>query len=487
MSKTGKIIYSIILVAVMLFVCSNLSKATTVEVTTETLNLRKKASTDSAIVALISEGDECEILGEEGEWYKVRYGNYTGYVSKEYVKVIGKETESSTNSNTTKNNTSSENSKNESNESNNEAENKGENEEISDNNEEVSIASSNEAKDITATTIERTSLRITPLIQGSVLGNLQNNTEVTVISRINGWVYIGTDTMSGWVREDTLKINEANNNTTSDNTDNSDTSDNTDTSDNADSTDANDTTSDFEKRTMYTIDYVNIREKPSTSANIIMVVAQNTALTVIGETGDWYEVETSKGNAYVSKNVMSETKTKVTSRGNVDRTTEEQESKKKDTSNKKEEAEVTKTSTSNNSKDSSKAEEVVSYAKEFLGVPYVYGGASSSGFDCSGFTMYVYKKFGISMSHSARAQSNLGKKVNVDTDSKSSILNNLKTGDLVFFLNYETMNRIGHCGIYIGNGEFIHASSGSGYCVKINSLLPGEYYNTRFCSARRFL
>ena len=101
--------------------------------------------------------------------------------------------------------------------------------------------------------------------------------------------------------------------------------------------------------------------------------------------------------------------------------------------------------------------------------------------------MYVYDHFGISMRHGAQAQAKLGEVVNADKSSKSSLLNNLEVGDLVFFLDYETMDEIGHCGIYIGNGEFIHASSGSGYCVKINSLLPGEYYNTRYCAARRVL
>ena len=129
----------------------------------------------------------------------------------------------------------------------------------------------------------------------------------------------------------------------------------------------------------------------------------------------------------------------------------------------------------------------MSYAKKFLGVPYVYGGASPSGFDCSGFTMYVFDHFGISMRHGAQAQAKLGEKVSADKSSKSSLLNNLEVGDLVFFLDYETMDEIGHCGIYIGDGNFIHASSGSGYCVKINSLLPGEYYNTRYCAARRVL
>ena len=101
--------------------------------------------------------------------------------------------------------------------------------------------------------------------------------------------------------------------------------------------------------------------------------------------------------------------------------------------------------------------------------------------------MYVFDHFGISMGHGAQMQSREGTAVKADKSSKSSLLNNLEVGDLVFFLDYETMDEIGHCGIYIGNGDFIHASSGSGYCVKINSLLPGEYYNTRYCAARRVL
>ena len=181
---------------------------------------------------------------------------------------------------------------------------------------------------------------------------------------------------------------------------------------------------------------------------------------------------------------MSEERTTVTNRGSVDRT-EDNKMQEKETQDKEEnkEAEVENTSTSN----SAKAEEIVEYAKKFLGVPYVYGGASPSGFDCSGFTMYVFDHFGISMRHGAQAQAKLGEKISADKNSKSSLLNNLEVGDLVFFLDYETMDEIGHCGIYIGDGNFIHASSGSGYCVKINSLLPGEYYNTRYCAARRVL
>ena len=91
--------------------------------------------------------------------------------------------------------------------------------------------------------------------------------------------------------------------------------------------------------------------------------------------------------------------------------------------------------------------------------------------------MYVYKHFGYSLSHSATAHSYEGTAISKE---------NLQVGDLVFFSDYQTLEGIGHCGIYIGNGEFIHASSGSGYCVKISNLLSGSY-NTRYVTARRLI
>lgn len=92
---------------------------------------------------------------------------------------------------------------------------------------------------------------------------------------------------------------------------------------------------------------------------------------------------------------------------------------------------------------------LIKYAKTFLGKPYVYGSASTSrGFDCSGFTMTVMKKFGVSLSHSSRIQYSGG---------KSITKNNLKAGDVLFF--GESRTRIRHVAIYIGNDQFIHASS----------------------------
>ena len=487
MKLSKKILCMIAIIISTMLISINIAKAATVEITTETLNLRREPSTDSDIVAQISIGEECELLGEEGEWYQVSYGDYTGYISKEYADVVGGESGNSggtnTQENTTDNNNTVDNSVVDDNENTNTVSDAND-----DNSDTSNVSETNTAQskpNVTATTTAETSIRITPLIYGSVLDTLENNIKVTVITQMNGWAYVQTDEISGWVRSDVLDIAENSDDQNTDNGNNDDTDNNGDNENGSDTnSDGNigDNNSSFEARTMYTIDYVNIRKEPSTSSKKIMVVEQNTALRVVGESGDWYEVETSQGNAYVSKDVLSKERVSVTNRGSIDRN-EINNTNDKDN----DEAEVADTSTSNSSENLEIASQIVSYAKEFLGVPYVYGGASPSGFDCSGFTMYVFDHFGISMRHGAQAQAKLGTAVNADKSSKTSLLNNLKVGDLVFFLDYETMDEIGHCGIYIGNGNFIHASSGSGYCVKINSLLPGEYYNTRYCAARRVL
>lgn len=466
MSIFKKIFYTLLSITIFTFILSSIVKADTVKITTETLNLREEPSTDSDIVALISIGEECELISEEGDWYEVKYGEYTGYISKEYAEKTGTTTENTPETNTTENNSDNNTNENTTTENNNSTDN--ENNQVT--------ATSNSSTILKGRITEGTGIRIVPLISSSILENIKVGTEVTVIEQINNWVYIQTSTVSGWIRSNFIEIEEAQNDTNNTNNNADDNNNDNNDDDNSNSTN----TTDFETRTMYTTDYVNIRSTPSTDLeNIIMVVEENTALEVIGEEGDWYKVNTSEGEAYVSKDVLSTERT-VTNRGSVDREKEETD---KTTSTSSE-----KTSTSSTSSSSSaKASEIVAYAKEFLGVPYVYGGASPSGFDCSGFTMYVFDHFGISMGHGAQMQSREGTAVKADKSSKSSLLNNLEVGDLVFFLDYETMDEIGHCGIYIGNGDFIHASSGSGYCVKINSLLPGEYYNTRYCAARRVI
>ncbi len=120
---------------------------------------------------------------------------------------------------------------------------------------------------------------------------------------------------------------------------------------------------------------------------------------------------------------------------------------------------------------------ILGAARNALGVPYVSGGSSYSGFDCSGFTKYVYSKYGVSLPHSAAAQSAYGSYV-----SKG----NLQPGDLVFFDTNGGHNNISHVGIYVGGGSFIDASSARPHCITYDSI-NSAYYSNRYMTARRVL
>jgi murein DD-endopeptidase len=118
-------------------------------------------------------------------------------------------------------------------------------------------------------------------------------------------------------------------------------------------------------------------------------------------------------------------------------------------------------------------DKVVTTAKQFIGVPYHYGGESPrSGFDCSGLTYYVYKRYGYSLPRRAKDQMKVGRQVG---------RRDLRPGDLVFFKQYGDY----HVGLYTGNGKFIHAPR-SGKRVQTESLNKG-YYRRNFFTARRVL
>ena len=118
---------------------------------------------------------------------------------------------------------------------------------------------------------------------------------------------------------------------------------------------------------------------------------------------------------------------------------------------------------------SSRGARVATMSKRYLGIRYRWAGSSpSSGFDCSGFTMYLYRKVGVGLPHNAAMQYRYGRAVS---------RRNLRAGDLVFF------NGLGHVGIYLRGNRFIHASS-SGSNVKISSL-SGTWYGARYVGARR--
>ncbi len=125
---------------------------------------------------------------------------------------------------------------------------------------------------------------------------------------------------------------------------------------------------------------------------------------------------------------------------------------------------------------STKGQEIADYALQFLGYRYVYGGSSPSGFDCSGFTSYVYKQFGYKLNRSASDQLDNGVAV-----SRSE----LQPGDLVIFKKGSSSKRASHVGLYIGNNQFIHASTSK--VGVIISRMSDAYYTTGFVGGRRIV
>ncbi len=125
---------------------------------------------------------------------------------------------------------------------------------------------------------------------------------------------------------------------------------------------------------------------------------------------------------------------------------------------------------------STKGQEIADYALQFLGYRYVYGGASPSGFDCSGFTSYVYKQFGYKLNRSASDQLDNGTPVS---------RGELQPGDLVIFKKGNSSKRATHVGLYIGNNQFIHASTSK--VGVIISRMSDAYYTTGFVGGRRIV
>ena len=116
---------------------------------------------------------------------------------------------------------------------------------------------------------------------------------------------------------------------------------------------------------------------------------------------------------------------------------------------------------------------VLRAAYSVIGTPYVFGGTSPYGFDCSGFTQYAFARAGVSLPRVADSQFYYGRQIS---------MSQLRPGDLIFFTTYEP--GASHCGIYVGNGNFIHAGTSTG--VTVSSAFTG-YWGARYYGACRVL
>lgn len=121
-----------------------------------------------------------------------------------------------------------------------------------------------------------------------------------------------------------------------------------------------------------------------------------------------------------------------------------------------------------------KVSALIATAKQYIGVPYQFGGTTPKGFDCSGFLQYVFSKHGLSIPRLADEQYNLG--------LRTTSISQLVPGDLVFFTTYT--EGVSHCGIYLGDGQFIHASSSRG--IRIDKL-SDEYWSPRYVGGKHIV
>ena len=418
-------VMAIISLASLLFINISLAANTGI-INVDVANLRKTADAESTILEQISLNQEVEILGEEGDWYQIKYNQITGYVNKELVTV------NSNPQTTEENNQVNENSTNENNE---EKQNTTEENNVStETTQEITLGEYKISED--------TKLKLIPSINATDVIELKTDETVTVTEIINGWACVETQTTRGWLRKDKLKKDEPV----------------------KEQPVEEQPTQEVQIKTKYiNSTTVNVRQEANTTSSIITTVPVNTEVQVYSEENGWSKVKVNNVEGYISSSLLSDNK-QETSR--AQKSTRKSSSTKNKTSKKA-------TNTTANVPASGNGSSIVATARKYLGYKYVYGGSSpSTGFDCSGFTSYVFKQHGISLNRTAAGQYSNGVAV-----SRS----NLQPGDLVMF----GKSRINHVAIYIGGGQIIHASTPS-TGVRIDSLSTG-YYNNNYVGARRIL
>lgn len=252
-------------------------------------------------------------------------------------------------------------------------------------------------------------------LEGSVLGKLPMNAGCEILETLDGWYKISSGDVSGYVSAEFLLTGaEAN---------------------------------ERAKEALSLVATVNadklmVREQPNTECTILNRVAENEDLEVAAQLDGWVQVNFAGTTGYVSADYV--TVHNALPKG------------------------VTLEQLSEENGNSEESINVVEYAKQFLGNPYVWGGTSlTNGCDCSGFTMRIYEHFGYSLSRTSGAQSNDGTRVSLDE---------IQPGDLLF---YSYGGSIGHVAMYIGGGQIIHAST-----EKTGICIGNAFFMTPTCATR---
>jgi len=258
-------------------------------------------------------------------------------------------------------------------------------------------------------------LRAKPNTDAEILANASYGDNVVIIREVDGWYLVDYNLIIGYMAKDYIT---------------------------------------FKERENVELGYgivesgsVNLRAKPDVNSDLLATLSEGNTAYIIGLNCGWYKVQYEGQTGYIRSDLLALT-----------------EAPKYNSQTVVGEAPVVQTV----------GQQIVAYGKNFMGVPYVWGGTTPKGFDCSGFTQYVFKQMGYTIKRTAAQQLTCG----------TEVTGSLKAGDLVFFTNtYATSAAASHVGIYMGDNLFIHAANGG---VKITSL-DHEYYAPRYIGARRIV
>lgn len=429
LNKTTRILLMIILCLCLFSVTSKASIKG--KVIADNIRLRSEANTESKIITLVSVNEEVEVIEKEGTWYKIEYKGKTGYLKSEFIKLQDEATT---------------------------VENKETTPAKVDNQESITETTVTEQEVVLGvkTVAGTEKIYILPLLNSKVVETVEANKELEVLQSVNGWSYVISDLVSGWIRTDKLVENKEEQVQQSE-----------DVEEENQEKEEQVSEKEINRKGYIKSKSVNFRKEPSKSAQVLDSLTINMEVTVLTQQDDWYKIKVNNKTGYVAKELISFEKVELPSSRSED------QPRKNTTTQTSTIQEQNTVPTDNTTSDL--GQKIANYAQGFVEYPYVYGGSTPSGFDCSGFTSYVYKQFGYSISRSSSAQASNGVAV-----AKAD----LQPGDLVLFKG-QNSSSIGHVGIYIGGNQFVHASTAK-TGVKISSLSSSGYV-ARYVTARRII